>query len=123
MWFTGAEIILIADGNKNLTVRCFTKAGNMPIKVGSKTYLKTGSFCSKERYGQIQITNAVIKPLSQMSDKEAQQGGYSSKEAYIDDQINSYNIGVNKDTIMIFYEFKVISINYDLVKSLTGVKK
>lgn len=119
MWFTKEELIWIAKHQKTLTIRSFMKNGRMPIKIGSKTWLKTGSYVSKERYGQIRIKSAEIKPLRQMTLQDALNGGYDSIEAYINDQLSTYNADCDLDTEMIFYEFEVISIDAELIAELT----
>lgn len=119
MWFNIKELLDILNGKKTLTIRCFTKKGAMPIKIGSKTYLKTGSFTSKARYGQIEIISAEIKPLSKMTIQNALDGGYDSVDAYIDEQINIFNPNVDLEhTEMIFYKFKIIWLDENLIKSL-----
>ena len=119
MWFNIKELLDILNGQKTLTIRCFTKKGVMPVKIGSKTYLKTGNFCSKERFGQIKIISAEIKPLCEMSIQDALNGGYSSIKAYIDDQINIFNPNVDlKNDMMIFYTFEVLWLDENLIKSL-----
>lgn len=118
MWFTIDEIKDIANGSKRLTIRQMKANGQLPIKVGSKTWLKTGSLVSKERYGQIKMIGLEIKPLGEMNLKDAHLGGYSSAEAYIKAQLEEFNSDCELDTPMLFYTFEVININLDLVKSL-----
>lgn len=118
MWFTTDEIKAIANGSKRLTIRQKKSNGQLPIKIGSKTYIKTGSFVSKERYGQIKMIGLEIKPLGEMNLKDAHLGGYSSAEAYIKAQLEEFNSDCELDTPMLFYTFEVININLDLVKSL-----
>lgn len=118
MWFTKEEILWIMQHQKTLTIRSFRSNGTMPIKIGSKTWLKTGSYTSKERYGQIRIVSAEVKPLKAMSLEDARNGGYDSVQAYIDDQLSTYNSDCDLNTEMIFYRFEVITIDEDLIKTL-----
>ena len=118
MWFTVDEIKAIADGSKRLTIRQRKANGQLPIKIGSKTWLKTGSLVSKERYGQIKMIGLEIKPLREMTIKDANLGGYSSAEAYIKAQLEEFNSDCELDTPMLFYTFETISIDWDLVNTL-----
>lgn len=118
MHFTTKELLLIHLGLKTLTIRCFTKNGRMPVNIGTETWLKTGSYVSKERYGRIKIVDAIIKPLGEMTDEEAHLGGYETAEAYIRDQMTDFNKGVNLDTEMIFYTFEVLYTDSDLINTL-----
>ena len=119
MWFNTEELLKILNGQKTLTIRSFKRNWRLPIKVGSKTYLKTGSFTSKERYGQIEIISAEIKPLAQITDGDALKGGYNCKFDYVYDQINIFNPNIDwKKDKMIFYEFKVLWTDKELIKSL-----
>ena len=118
MWFTRQEIRDIANGDKRLTIRQKKSNGQLPIKVGSKTYIKTGSFVSKERYGQIKIIGLEIKALEEMTIKDAMLGGYSSSEAYIKAQLEEFNSDCDLDTPMLFYTFEVLEIDWDLVNLL-----
>lgn len=118
MWFTSEEIRDIADGSKRLTIRQKKSNGQLPIKVGSKTYIKTGSFVSKERYGQIKMIGLEIKPLGEMNLKDAMLGGYSSSEAYIKAQLEEFNSDCDLSTEMLFYTFEVLDIDWDLVNTL-----
>lgn len=118
MWFTRQEIKDIANGSKRLTIRQKKSNGQLPIKVGSKTWLKTGSLVSKERYGQIRVIGLEIKPLGAMNLKDANLGGYSSSEAYIKAQLEEFNSNCTLDTEMLFYTFEVLDIDWDLVNTL-----
>lgn len=118
MWFTKEELIWIAKHQKTLTIRSFMKNGRMPINIGTKTWLKTGSYTSKEQYGRIKIKSAIVKPLKEMTLQDALNGGYNSVDAYIDDQLSTYNADCDLDTEMIFYEFEILSINWDLINGL-----
>lgn len=118
MWFTSEEIRDIANGDKRLTIRQKKANGQLPIKIGSKTWLKTGSLVSKERYGRIIINGLEIKPLGEMTIKDAMLGGYSSSEAYIKAQLEEFNSDCDLSTEMLFYTFEVISIDWDLVNTL-----
>ena len=118
MWFTREEIRDIANGDKRLTIRQKKANGHLPIKVGSKTYIKTGSLVSKERYGRIIINGLEIKPLGAMNLKDAMLGGYSSSEAYIKAQLEEFNSNCDLDTPMLFYTFEVLDIDWDLVNTL-----
>ncbi len=118
MWFNAKELTDIANGKKTLTIRCFKSNGVMPVKVGSKTYLKTGSFTNKTRYGQIEIISAKVKPLIEMSIQDALNGGYDSINQYLYEQIYNFNPNVDLSTEMIFYKFKVIWLDENLIKSL-----
>lgn len=118
MWFTVDEIKAIADGSKRLTIRQKKSNGQLPIKIGSKTYIKTGSFVSKERYGQIKMIGLEIKPLGAMNLKDAMLGGYSSSEAYINDQLEEFNSNCDLKTPMLFYTFEVLEIDWNLVNLL-----
>lgn len=115
---TNWEIIAIDDGNKVLTIRKFRKDGKMPFKIGSKLILKTNGFFSKERYGQIEILDAEIKPLSKMTLKDARNGGYNTIQEYLDEQMEDFNSDCDLSTEMIFYRFKVLWMDADLVKQL-----
>lgn len=118
MWFTREEIRDIANGSKRLTIRQKKSNGQLPIKVGSKTYIKTGSLVSKERYGRIIINGLEIKPLGEMNLKDAMLGGYSSSEAYIKAQLEEFNSDCDLKTPMLFYTFEVLEIDWDLVNLL-----
>lgn len=117
MWFTREEMLLITQHQKFLTIRKFRSNGTFPIKVGTKTFLKTGAR-DKKRYGIIKMVKATVKPLGQMTDADARLGGYDSANEYIKDQMEVFNKGVTLDTEMIFYEFKIIAINDDLIATL-----
>lgn len=118
MWFTREEIRDIANGDKRLTIRQKKSNGQLPIKIGSKTYIKTGSFVSKERYGQIKMIGLEIKPLEEMTIKDANLGGYSSAEEYIQAQLEEFNSDCDLSTEMLFYTFEVLDIDWDLVNLL-----
>ena len=118
MWFSTDEIKAIANGDKRLTIRQIKANGHLPIKVGSKTWIKTGSLVSKERYGQIRMIGLEIKPLREMTIKDANLGGYSSSEEYIQAQLEEFNSDCDLSTEMLFYTFEVISIDWDLVNTL-----
>lgn len=118
MWFTRQEIRDIANGDKRLTIRQKKSNGQLPIKIGSKTWLKTGSLVSKERYGQIRMIGLEIKPLGAMNLKDANLGGYSSSEAYIKAQLEEFNSDCDLSTEMLFYTFEVLDIDWDLVNTL-----
>lgn len=118
MWFTREEIRDIANGDKRLTIRQKKSNGQLPIKVGSKSYIKTGSLVSKERYGQIRMIGLEIKALKEMTIKDANLGGYSSSEAYIKAQLEEFNSDCELDTPMLFYTFEVLDIDWDLVNTL-----
>ncbi len=118
MWFTGQEIKDTSTGKKRLTIRTFKSNGQLPIKVGSKTWLKTGSLVSKERYGQIIITGLTIKPLREMTETDAMLGGYRTAEEYIKAQLEEFNSDCTLDTEMLFYTYDVLDINWDLVNLL-----
>lgn len=118
MWFTTDEIKAIANGDKRLTIRQKKSNGQLPIKIGSKTYIKTGSFVSKERYGQIKMIGLEIKPLGEMTIKDAHLGGYSSSEEYIQAQLEEFNSDCDLNTEMLFYTFEVLEIDWDLVNLL-----
>ena len=113
---TNQEIIDIDDGNKWLTIRRFRKNGTMPFKVGTKTYLKIGR--NKNRYGQIQMTEAIAKPLSQMTNEDAFAGGYECADDYINDHLTKYNTEADLDEVMIFYKFETLWMDADLVNGL-----
>ena len=53
-----------------------------------------------------------------MTLQDALNGGYNSVDAYIDDQLSTYNADCDLDTEMIFYEFEILSINWDLINGL-----
>ena len=118
MWFTGQEIKDTSTGKKRLTIRQIKSNGQLPIKVGSKTWLKTGSLVSKERYGQIIITGLTIKPLREMTETDAMLGGYRTAEEYIKAQLEEFNSDCTLDTEMLFYTYDVLDINWDLVNLL-----
>lgn len=118
MWFTRQEIKDIANGSKKLTIRQKKSNGQLPIKIGSKTYIKTGSLVSKERYGQIRMIGLEIKPLEEMTIKDANLGGYQTAEAYINDQLEEFNSDCDLSTEMLFYTFEVLEIDWDLVNLL-----
>ena len=118
MWFTKQEIRDIANGSKRLTIRQKKSNGQLPIKVGSKSYIKTGSLVSKERYGQIRMIGLEIKPLGAMNLKDANLGGYQTAEAYINDQLEEFNSNCDLKTPMLFYTFEVLDIDWDLVNTL-----
>lgn len=113
---TNQEIIDIDDGNKWLTIRRFRKDGTMPFKVGTKTYLKIGR--TKARYGQIQMTEAIAKPLSQMTEEDAFAGGYTCRDDYINDHLEKFNSNCDLDEVMIFYKFETLWMDADLVNGL-----
>lgn len=115
---TDWEIIAIDDDRKVLTIRKFRKDGKMPFKIGSKLILKTNGFFSKERYGQIEILDAEIKPLGKMTSQDALDGGYSTKQEYLDDQMEDFNSDCDLNTEMIFYRFKKLWMDADLVNKL-----
>lgn len=118
MWFTRQEIKDINDGLKRLTIRQYKSNGNLPIKVGSETWLKTGSLVSKERYGRIRMIGLTIKELGMMTDTDAKLGGYGSAEEYIEAQLTEFNSDCSLETEMLFYTFEVISLDSDLINSL-----
>jgi len=118
MWFTREEIRDIANGDKRLTIRQKKSNGQLPIKIGSKTWLKTGSLVSKERYGQIRMIGLEIKALEEMTIKDANLGGYQTAEAYINDQLEEFNSNCDLKTPMLFYTFEVLDIDWDLVNTL-----
>lgn len=115
---TNWEIIVIDDGIKVLTIRKFRKDGKMPFKIGSKLILKTNGFFSKERYGQIEILDAEIKPLGKMTLEDAKNGGYNTIQEYLDDQMGEFNSDCDLNTEMIFYRFKVLWMDAELVNQL-----
>ena len=110
------EIIDIDDDNKWLTIRCFTKKGHMPFRVGTKTYLKIGR--TKERYGQIQMTEAIAKPLEEMTEEDAFAGGYTCRDDYINDHLDKFNSDCDLTEVMIFYRFKKLWMDAKLVNEL-----
>jgi len=114
--WTKKECIDIHYGRKDTSVRRFTKKGNMPMNVGSLIYLKIGR--TKERYGQIRITEAVAKPLGEMSHRDAIGGGYTSVEEYLNDHLTTFNKGVELSDVVIFYRFEVIWTDEQLIKEL-----
>ena len=115
---TDWEIIAIDDDRKVLTIRKFRKDGKMPFKIGSKLILKTNGFFSKERYGQIEILDAEIKPLGKMTSQDALDGGYSTVQEYLDEQMQEFNADCDLNTEMIFYRFKKLWIDAELVNKL-----
>lgn len=113
---TKQEIVDIDDLKKWLTIRSFTKKGHMPFRIGTETFLKIGR--TKERYGLIRMTEAEIKPLSQMTDVDAFAGGYTSRDDYISDHLTKFNSDCDLDEPMIFYRFEIVWMDSDLVNKL-----
>ena len=113
---TKREILYIYDGRKWLTIRRFRKNGTMPFKQGTKTYLKIGR--TKARYGRIEITEVIAKPLSQMTDEDAFAGGYECAEDYINDHLTKYNTEADLDEVMLFYRFNVLWMDEELINGL-----
>lgn len=118
MWFTPLELKQIDADEKILTIRRFRKNNTMPIKVGSTTYLKTGSMVSKERYGEIGILEADVKKLRDMTYEDAHRAGYKKPEEYIHDQQTQYNKDINLDETVIFYTFKKLWTDTEKIKAL-----
>ena len=113
---TEREIIDINDDKKVLTVRRFRTDGRMPFKVGSKLYLKRGR--TKERYGQIELTEAIPKALGEMTEADAIDGGYTCADDYINDHLTKFNTEADLDEIVIFYRFKKLWMDAELVNQL-----
>lgn len=118
MWFTTHELKQINEDKKSLTIRRFKKNGSMPVKVGNTAYLKTGSMMSKERYGEINMIKAEVKPLLSMTWEDAQKGGYRNPASYILDHLNKYNKNCNPYECMIFYTFETLWTNDEKIKAL-----
>lgn len=117
MYYTKKEIQDIDNGVKKLTIRCFRKNGALPIKIGSKAYIKNGR--DAKRYGQIEIISAEIKHLSKMTHQDALDGGYNCRDDYISDQIHLFNPNIDlENDLVIFYRFKVLWTDKELIKSL-----
>ena len=113
---TKQEVIDIDDDKKWMTIRKFTKKGHMPFKVGTETFLKIGR--TKARYGKIRMTEAIAKPLSQMTDEDAFAGGYTCRDDYINDHLTKFNSDCNLDEVMIFYKFDKLWMDSELVNEL-----
>lgn len=118
MWFTPFELKKIDADEKILTMRRFRKNNTMPIKVGSTTYLKTGSMASKERYGEIGILEADVKKLRDMTFEDAHRAGYKVPYEYIRHQLTQYNKDINLEETVIFYTFKKLWTDSEKIKAL-----
>lgn len=114
--FTAREIVDTDDGKKVITVRRFRKNGTMPFKEGTVTYLKKGR--NKKRYGQIQMIKAEVKSLNEMTEADAKNGGYESRNDYINDHLQKFNCGVDLNEKMIFYTYRVLWMDEMLVEEL-----
>ena len=118
---TRREILYIYDGRKWLTIRRFRKNGTMPFKLGTETYLKIGR--TKERYGRIRIVDIVAKPLGQMTDTDAVDGGYDCADDYINDHLTKYNTEADLDEVMLFYRFEILWMDEELIAELREQEK
>ena len=88
----------------------------MPFKVGTETYLKIGR--TKERYGRIRMTEAIPKPLAEMTEQDALDGGYTCRDDYINDHLTKFNTNCNLNDVVIFYRFEKLWMDAELINGL-----